>query len=338
MYHKGYLIVAVVIILIVSAVLWFYLRGDKEVEGILEANGQVRGTEITISSKIPGRLDSLLINEGQPIKKGELIAEISSEEIEARIEQAEAQVEIYKKQQDVAFHSAHQTKAALQRVESSINEVESQLNLASSDYKRYSELADKGIISRRQLEETETQFKSAQARLDAAKEAKEEAIASIERAESTQEVITNQLASAVAQLKEINSTFKDTKIYAPSEGTVINKLVEQGELVVQGTPIAVIIDLSDIYVRVYIPQIDIGKIRIGNPARIYADAFPDRFFGGRITEVSQEAEFTPKEVHVKEERTKLVFGVKVRIDNPQGYLKPGMPVDVKIKWEKDVPW
>ncbi|MEW6143524.1 MAG: efflux RND transporter periplasmic adaptor subunit [Thermodesulfobacteriota bacterium] len=338
MYQIRYLVLAVVIILIVSAALWFYFRSNQVDEGVLEANGQVRGIEITISSNIPGRLDKVPINEGQQVKKDDLIAEISSEEIQARIEQANAQVEIYKKQQDVAFHSVHEAKAALQRVESTITEVESRLNLASSDYERSSQLADKGIISRRQLEEAETQFKSAQANVDAAIEAKEEAIASIERAEASQEVIVSQLASAVAQLKEINATFEDTKIYAPSDGTVINKLVEQGELVVQGTPIAVIIDLSDIYVRVYIPQIDIGKIRIGNPARIYADSFPDRFFGGRVTEVSQEAEFTPKEVHVKEERTKLVFGVKVQIENPQGYLKPGMPVDVKIKWDEDAPW
>ena len=106
----------------------------------------------------------------------------------------------------------------------------------------------------------------------------------------------------------------------------------------QGTPIATLIDLSDIYVRVYIPEKDIGKIRLGNPARIYTDAFPDTFFKGEVAEVSQKAEFTPKDVHVEEERTKLVFGIKVKIENPQGYLKPGMSVDVKIKWEENVPW
>jgi len=338
MHSKRYLIVVVVFFLIASTALWFYFRGKKGVEGILEANGQVRGTEITVSSKIPGKLEMVSIQEGQSIERGELIAEISSDEIRARIEQVNAQVEIYKKQQEVAFHSVHQAKAALERVESSIKDVESRLNLASSDYQRYSELADKGIIARRELEQAETQLKSAQANADAAKESREEAIATIERAEASQGVIANQLAAADAQLKEINAIFQDTKIYAPSGGTVINKLAEQGELVVQGTPIAVIMDLSDIYVRVYIPQIDIGKIRIGNPVRIYADAFPDSYFKGKVVEVSQKAEFTPKEVHMKEERTKLVFGVKVMIENPEGYLKPGMPVDVRIRWKEDVPW
>ena len=338
MRYKWYFIAGVVIILVALAAFVLYMSDEKEVAGILQANGQVRGTEITVSSKIPGKLERVLINEGQSIAKGDLIADISSDEIQARIEQASARVEIYKKQQEVAFHSVHQAKAALERVESSIKEVESRLNLASSDYRRYTKLADKGIIARRDLEEAEAQLKSAQANTDAAKESREEAIATIERAEASQGVIANQLAAADAQLKEINAIFQDTKIYYPSDGTVINKLAEQGELVVQGTPIAVIMDLSDIYVRVYIPQIDIGKIRIGNPVRIYADAFPDSYFKGKVVEVSQKAEFTPKEVHMKEERTKLVFGVKVMIENPEGYLKPGMPIDVRIRWKEDVPW
>ncbi len=155
---------------------------------------------------------------------------------------------------------------------------------------------------------------------------------------ATYEIAKNQLDSANARVKEIEATFQDAAIHAPSGGTIINKLAEGGELVAEGTPIAILVDLSDLYVKVYIPQKDIGKIRLENPARIYADAFPDRFFEGKVTEISQMAEFTPKEVHMKEERTKLVFGVKVGIRNPEGYLKPGMPVDVKIRWRENVAW
>lgn len=157
-------------------------------------------------------------------------------------------------------------------------------------------------------------------------------------ARAAYETAKNQVDEAAARVKEIEAAFKDTELRAPSGGTVINKLVEEGELVVLGTPVATLIDLSDIYVKVYIPEKDIGKIRLGNQARIYADAFPERYFEGKVTEVSQKAEFTPKEVHMKEERTKLVFGVKVGIENPEGYLKTGMPVDVKVKWMQDASW
>ena len=86
------------------------------------------------------------------------------------------------------------------------------------------------------------------------------------------------------------------------------------------------------------PEKEIAKVRLGNPARIYADAFPDRYFTGKVEEVAQKAEFTPREVQMQEERAKLVFGVKVTIQNPEGYLKPGMPVDAKIRWKGDAPW
>jgi len=146
------------------------------------------------------------------------------------------------------------------------------------------------------------------------------------------------LESAAARVKEIEATLRDTEIRAPSSGTVINRLVEPGELVANGTPVVVLVDLSDLYVRVFVPERHISKVRLGNSARIYADSFPDRSFTGKVMEIAQKAEFTPREEHVKEERTKLVFGVKVAVENPQGYLKPGMPVDVKIKWKDDVPW
>ncbi len=381
------LITSGIIILAIAFGSWFYFFRNKEIEDILEASGQVRGTEITISSRIAGRVEKLSIKEGQTVGEGEMIAKISSDEIEAQLEQAEANVAAFKNRlketeavinaintsieqakinvefvREDSFHRIHLAKAALQRADADIREAESQWNLAKKDYERYSELFKGGIVSQRQFEEAEANFKASEARMDAANKAKEEARAAVERAEASAldvkvkekeyqrllderdrikasyETIKNQIDSAIAKVKEIEATFKDTNIYAPSKGTIINRLAEEGELVGVGTPISLLIDLSDIYVKIYIPEKDIGKVRLGDPARIYADAFPDRFFEGKVTEISQKAEFTPKEVHMKEERTKLVFGVKVGIENPEGYLKPGMPADVKIRWKEDVQW
>ncbi len=386
MSRKWYsVIVALIIILALALILWFSFR--EESEGILEASGQVRGTEIILSSRLAGRVEHLLVKEGQRVGEGDVIAKISSREIEARVEQAKHQVEAHKNRlkeveaaikgintsieqaeiglkfiREDSFHRIHQAKAALQRAEADVQEAKSQWNLAKSDYERYVKLVEKGVVSRSEFEQAEAGYKTSEAKLDAARKAREEAKATLERAEvstlevkekekeyqgflderermkATYEIAKNQLDSANARVKEIEATFQDSTIHAPSGGTIINKLAEGGELVAEGTPIAILVDLSDLYVKVYIPQKDIGKIRLENPARIYADAFPDRFFEGEVSEISQKAEFTPKEVHMKEERTKLVFGVKVGIENPEGYLKPGMPVDVKIRWREDVSW
>lgn len=321
--RRWYLIIVGLVLLASAFTLWFFFR-EGEVKGILEASGQVRGTEVTVSSKLPGRVESLKVKEGQAINAGDLIVRISSEEIEARIEQARAQV-------DASSHRIHQARESLKRGEADVKEAKSQRDLAGSDYDRYSDLIKKGLVSRSEFDVAEARLKSSGARLEAAKKGREEARAAYETTK-------NQVDEAAARVKEVEAILKDTEIYAPSNGTVINKLVEEGEMVAVGAPVATLIDLSDIYVKVYIPEKDIGKIRLGNPARMYADAFPGRSFEGDVTEISQKAEFTPKEVHMKEERTKLVFGVKVRIKNPEGYLKPGMPVDVKIKWMENASW
>lgn len=309
MRRRRYLVAGVIAIAIVVAAVLFISLREKEKEGVIEASGQVRGTEITVSSRVSGRVKEMRVSEGQPVKAGELIAMVSSDEIEARFQQS--------------LHRIHNARAAIERAKSEVAQAESIFDLAKKDYERYQALFKKEIISRQQFEEAESGYRVAVARLNSARDALEEANAAKELAESSK-------IEAEAQLKE-------TSIYAPSDGTVINRLVEAGELVGTGTPVAVLVDLSDIYVRVFIKETDIGKIRLGNPARIFTDAFPD-YFEGRITEVSEKAQFTPREAHVKEERAKLVFGVKVGIKNPSGFLKPGMPVDVDIKWKEDASW
>ncbi len=387
MHRRHLLIPGLFIVLAAGLAVWFYFLRAKAPEGVFEASGTVKGTEVTVSSKLAGNVETLSIKEGQAVNKGDLIARISSREIEARVEQAKAQVDASRNRlkeieasiravsasieraeanlkfvKEDSFHRVHQAGAARARAEADIGDAESRWSLAKKDYERYSELLKGGVIPRKQFEEAEANLRSAEARLDASKKALEEAKAAKERAEASAlevkarekeykglldererikasyETAKNQSAEAAARLKEIEATLKDAEILAPSGGTVINKLVEQGELVSEGTPVAALIDLTDVYVKVYIPEKDIGKVRLGNPARIYADAFPGRSFAGKVIEVSQQAEFTPKEVHEKEERTKLVFGVKVGIENPEGYLKPGMPADVKVKWKEDAKW
>lgn len=385
--RRNFLIGLITIIALATGLsLWFFLS-EESGEGIFETSGPVRGTEVTVSSRVAGRIESFPVKEGQAVNPGDLIARISSKEIEARVEQARSEVDasgnrvketearikgvdtsIEQAEANLRFvsedslHRMHQAREAIKKAEANIYDAESQWNLAKKDFDRYSQLIKDGIISQRDFEVYEARLKSAEARLNVARTASEEAKASLERAGASAfevrarekeykglldekerlkvsyEISGNQLKGAEAKLREIEATFKDTELHAPSRGTVVNRLAEEGELVAEGAPVATLIDLSDIYVKVYIPETDIGKIRLGNPARIYADAFPGRFFEGSVTEVSQKAEFTPKEVHMKDERTKLVFGVKAGIKNPEGYLKPGMPVDVKIRWKEDAQW
>ena len=112
---------------------------------------------------------------------------------------------------------------------------------------------------------------------------------------------------------------------APFAGTVLKKLVEVGEVVAAGTPLVTLVDLSKLHAKVYVAERDLGKVRLGDAGRVYTDAFPRRAFEATVAEFAQQAEFTPRDVHMKDERVKQVFAVKLAIRNPDGALKPGMP-------------
>jgi HlyD family secretion protein len=135
---------------------------------------------------------------------------------------------------------------------------------------------------------------------------------------------------ASAQLLSLRKKFTDCVIAAPSAGTVTRRFVEPGEFVGMGVSIVRIANLSDMELMIYVPEGDLPFIRLGQTAEVKVDAFADRSFSGRVVFISPTAEFTPKNIQTKDERTKLVFGVKIKIANPDGALKAGIPADVTI--------
>lgn len=152
------------------------------------------------------------------------------------------------------------------------------------------------------------------------------------RAEALVSASRAQLAAAEAARDELRSVLDETRVYAPAAGVVVSKVVNAGEVVPAGTPLVVIVDLNALWLKVFIPEPDVGRIRIGAGARVSIDGFPDRSFAGTLIEIGQRAEFTPKDVQTKDERVKQVFAVKLAVDNRDGILKPGMPADAEITW------
>lgn len=145
------------------------------------------------------------------------------------------------------------------------------------------------------------------------------------------EVAHARLAEAEAGVAAAHVTLEDTRVFSPIDGVVTRKHAEVGETVAAGRAVVTLTNLSRPWVRVYIPETQIGRVRLGDVADIVIDTFPGRAFEGRVTYIAAEAEFTPKNVQTQEERVKLVFGVDVTADNPDGVLKPGMPADVSIR-------
>ncbi|WP_084612657.1 HlyD family secretion protein [Pseudogulbenkiania sp. MAI-1] len=376
---------AILIAAILAAV--YLAQRPTQALGILEGNGQVRGAEVTVSAKIGGVADIVAIREGQAMKAGDLIAAIASRELEARLREMRAQaaasenllaeLDAQLKVFDIAaeqakagadvtagasLHEIHRESEALARANAEVAAAEAQSARDGAEHDRFEKLLAQGFISKNYFDEVATRRRVSEARLLAARRAREEAQAALEKAraasgeaaikakdvqriaaervrtQAARATAASQADAARARVAQIEAQLADTRILAPVDATVMAKLVEPGELVAPGRPLATLTNLKDLYVRVFVPERDIGKIRLGNPARISVDAFRGRAFSGKVTEIAQQAEFTPKDVHMQDEREKLVFGVKVAIDNPDGLLKPGMFADAKIKVDPNAAW
>lgn len=369
---------AAVLLVAISIAAWWLLRPAVPVAG-LEANGQIRGDEITVSSKAAGIADLVALREGQQVTKGELLVQIAARDLDARLEQARAQLAVARNlsveldaqltglgvsseqaklgagvARGTSVHEIHRADEAYARAKAQVAAAESQVERDRAANDRFAKLLDQGFVSRAYYEEVSARFTTSEANLLAARKGLEEALATQEKARAAAGEATirekdvarlaaersrlvaakataaSQEQVAAARVSELEALLADTRIVSPADATVMAKLVQPGELVATGRPLATLVDLHEIYVRVYVPEREIGRVRLGDRARIRIDSFPNRDFAGSVTEIAQRAEFTPKEVHVKDERVKLVFGVKVRIDNSEGFAKPGMPADVTI--------
>lgn len=142
-----------------------------------------------------------------------------------------------------------------------------------------------------------------------------------------------QVAEAEAALIQARARLADTRIEAPMDGVVLRRNLEPGATATPGTPMLTLVDLQSLWLRAYIPEAELGRVRLGQRARITVDAFPREPFEGRVSEIGSEAEFTPRNVQTQKERVNLVFRVKIAVVNPDGRLKPGMPADAVIVTE-----
>jgi HlyD family secretion protein len=277
----------------------------------------------------------------QEIKTRETAVQLAEKESRARIGEAESGVE-------TARAKLPQAQAERQRAE--------------RDFDRSRQLLAKGLIATQEADHASTAFQSAKAEEEVARKQISHAEEKLNLARTTTlavELRKRELAQARERLREARAGLeaakarvqtlearvvqaladvKDTRVLAPFNGTVLQKLVQKGQVVASGSPLVTFVDMSKLYVKVYIPEMEIAKVRLGDPARVYVDAFPKKYFEAAVSEVSQQAEFTPRDIHMKEERVKLVFAVKLALKNPQGFLKPGMPADARIKWKSEGSW
>jgi len=304
---------------------WELVRGKGGGE-VLVANGTIEATEVEVGSKLPGRIAQLLVREGDAVQANQIIARLDTSEIEAEV--AQQQAALARTEAQLKELLAGSRVEEIEEAHANLRQAEDNLKLAKDDWDRFDNLFKEGAISAQERDRAKNKVEVAISQVKAAQERYQ--MIRIGPRPEVIEAARHERDRAKAALGAAQVRLRDGTILAPLAGIVLTKRAEQGEIINPGFPIVVLIDPDDLWLRVYIPESEIGLVKIGQKGTITVDSFPNRRFEGKVIEISSKAEFTPRTVQTKKERVNLVFGVKISLDNRERLLKPGMPADAEI--------
>ena len=388
---KRLLIVVVVIVLIAVAVRLVFFKGQVD-DGVLRLSGNIEATDVRLSFKIPGRLASRQVAEGESVVEGQLVATLDPTDQQLAVAQAAASV-VYAEsvlaeleagsrpeQLSQAAAQVAQARAALTQLEhgsrtqeiataeasvlqalAALEASRAQRDLALADYERSLELYTAGVIPAQRNDQARTDWEGAKRAWDgaraAAKSARErlslahegprveqvdQARAALQQTQAGYALLAAgpraetiaqaeaQLELASQKLRQANQQLEYTKLKAEAGGVVLSKAAEPGEYLNPGAPVVTIGYLDQVWLRGYINETDLGRVRVGQQVEVTTDSYPGVPYSGRISFIGSNAEFTPKAVQTTSERVKLMYMVKIELDNPEHELKPGMPADAVI--------
>lgn len=267
-------IIIILLVLVIGAIVFYKTRNRAAQNDRVMVSGNIEATDVALGFNVAGIVQSRLVDEGQSLKAGDIVALLDSNELAQAVAQTEAVVDVSK----------------------------AEANRARLEFTRQKDLFEKKVISNREFELA-----------DAARAVTE---ANVRQAEANLALARTRLAYATLR--------------TPVSGVVLSKGVEPGEHVVPGTPVVSIANLSTVWLRAYINETDLGRVKLGEKVRVKTDTYPDKSYEGTVSYISSQAEFTPKSVQTPKERVKLVYRIKVDLQNPNQELKPGMPADAEV--------
>jgi len=301
------------------------LSCKEKKENTISASGTLDATQVKISSKIGGRISKMYVEEGDKIKKGQILFDMDCKELRLQLEQAELNYELAKVQHRLISKGAR--KEDIEQNRFSIEILKTNLDVAMNDYERARRLFSANAISQKALEDAELRVKVIEKQISAAEENLKK-IKSISREEEI-EVAKLRVDTSKVSIDILKERLSDCTVSSPIDGIISKKIYNEGEIVAPSNTVYLITDPLSIYLKIYLPLEEVFKVKIGDEMIVRVDG-QNRDFIGRITYISDEAEFTPKNIQTRDERVKLVFMVKVLVDNKDGILKPGLPADAYL--------
>jgi HlyD family secretion protein len=387
------IIVSVIFVLAAGGgCLYFFTRAGHNSNGRLLVSGNIELTEVNIAFKTSGRLVERAVDEGDTVKKGQVIARLDQDQLTAQrdreaaglqsaiaqlsqaetalawqrenmaadLEQRRADLDAYQARlQELKNGSRPQE---IEEAKATVDSAQAEYERAKSDWERAQPLYKNDDISTAQYDQYRSRWESADAALKQARERQalvlagprreqieaasaqvRRALAAIRMAETNELEIKRreqelsvrraEIARAKANLALIDSQIADTVAVSPVDGVVLVKAADAGEILAAGTTVVTIGDIDHPWLRAYINETDLGRVKLGTKAKITTDSYPGKEYEGKVSFIASEAEFTPKQIQTEEERVKLVYRIKIDVDNPQHELKSNMPADAEIALE-----
>lgn len=296
-------------------------------ETTLTVSGNIEAHESILSFKVPGRITELLVEEGQWVEEGAVLARLDAADFRQQVALDEANLRV--REAELALAVAGPRPQEIEAAQQALKEDEADLQQKKLDFERANRLYEKDAVSAEARDRAETNLQRAQASYQRTAQRYDELREGTRREEIRIARASVRQARERLRLSGVNLSY--TELRAPRAGVALVRQAELGEVVAPGTPVVTLADLENVWLRGYISETDLGRVRWGQAAHLSNDTFPEKTYAGRISFIASKAEFTPKSVQTQKERVTLVYRIKIDAENPNHELKPGMPADAVIE-------
>jgi HlyD family secretion protein len=307
---------------------YLYVRSasNQATDTTLRISGNIEAHESVVSFKVQGRILELLVHEGQSVTQGDVLARLDDDDYRQQVSVDEATVRAREAELELALAGSRAQE--IQAAKQTLLDAQADLELKRAEFRRRQALLAEQAVSREDADNAATQLKRAQATYERVKQTYDQIAEGTRKEEIAVRRANLQFAREALQMSRVKLAY--TVLSAPVSGMVVVRQAELGEVVSPGTPVVTIADIDHLWLRGYLNETDLGRVRWGQPATVYTDTYPDKSYHGRLSFISPQAEFTPKSVETHKERVTLVYRIKVALDNPNHELKPGMPAEAVI--------
>lgn len=322
------IIIAIVVLVLIFVVALFWWRADHEDNNnnTLQLYGNVDIREAMLAFNSSEHIADILVQEGDRVIKGQLLAHLHSKLLDAKL--AEVEANLLAQQLTVAKLEAGSRPEEISKGQAELNAASARVKSTRDSYKRIVMLLDKKLASVEDVENAQSLADVADAQMEAAKQA----LALLQAGPRKEDIAVAraQLAAREAALVLAQQQLEDANLYAPADGIIRNRVLEPGDMAFPTTPVLTLAFIEPVWVRAYLSESMMGQVNLGAKAQIYTDSYPDKVYQGWVGYISPTAEFTPKSVQTEELRTRLVYSVRIYACNAQGELRLGMPATVSI--------